>query len=150
MSPHDPPTPYKIEAIGQSGGHCDCCGASTSRVWGHVLESETILALYYFTWTVGQVEHGARLDLIIGPWAEGLEAAYRSHILLDHQIVDGAPQFMVRDADGSMGNLAEHALTRASVIGAPLVGFVFALVDAIYLLDQRIEEIRRWVAHSER
>lgn len=68
-------------------------------------------------------------------------------VALDCRIIEGAPQFMVVDAHGrlpSAEDLAGSALTRSEVIGTPLAPQVFELVDAVYISDPRLEEVRNW------
>ena len=54
---------------------------------------------------------------------------------------------MVVDAQGRLtsdGELADSALKRSEIIATPLAPQVFALVDAIYMGDPRLDEIRTW------
>lgn len=84
---------------------------------------------------------GAHVDLIIGRWGEGAESADRSAVSL---IFHPAPG--VRVIDASERSIARHALVgrglrRDEVIGTPLARDVFALIDAIWLQDDRIAEV---------
>ena len=54
---------------------------------------------------------------------------------------------MVVDAQSrlpSADDFASSTLKRSEVIGTPLAPQVFALVDAIYISDPRLEEVRHW------
>jgi hypothetical protein len=130
----------RIERLGQSGGHCDCCGNESRRVWGLVYEDEVATAAYWMHWTVGRLsDHGANLDLVIGPWGDNALADQRVAVSLRHRELSGeAPALMVIDAAGRpSAALAGNALMRADVVGTPLAETVFGLVDAIYQQDGR-------------
>lgn len=128
--------------MGESGGHCDCCGNESRRVWGMVHDGDATLAAYWMNWTVGHLtDKGANLDLILGRWGDEASADDRVAISMVHrEQPDGAPALMVIDAGDrpvAMSELARTALNRTDVIGTPLAAQAFALVDAIYEQDGR-------------
>jgi hypothetical protein len=138
---------FKVEQTGQSSGHCDCCGTATRRVWGFVSRGGACVAAYFVGWTIGRPEHGAALDLIVGAWGEGAKPENRSAVALEFRVIDGAPQFMVVDAESrptSNSGLVGKALARTDVIGTPLATQVFEIVDAIYLGEDALHDLRRW------
>ncbi len=56
---------------------------------------------------------------------------------------------MVVDSQGrqaARGELASSHLKRSEVIGTPIAPQVFAIIDAIYLGDSRLQEIRNWAS----
>jgi hypothetical protein len=133
---------FVVETLGESSGHCDCCGNESRSVWGLAYEGETARAAYWMHWTVGHLgEPGANLDLVIGCWGDEATADDRVLVsLLHRQQPDGAPALMVIDAadrGAAKGQLARTALARADVVGTPLAAHVFAIVDAIYVQDGR-------------
>ncbi len=133
---------FEVETMGESGGHCDCCGNESRRVWGMVHhQGGPSVAAYFMHWTVGHLsESGANLDLVLGKWGDGADAHDRFGIALVHrQLEDGTPSLMVIDADDRFSNvdLAATALARRDVIDTPLAEQVFSIVDAIYLQDGR-------------
>ena len=133
---------FEIETMGESGGHCDCCGNDSQSVWGMVHQGEATLAAYWMHWTVGHLsEPGANLDLVLGRWGDDATADDRFGVALIHrQKADGTPSLMVIDAADrpmSKGDLATTALSRAEVIGTPIAEQVFSIVDAIYEQDGR-------------
>ena len=138
---------FDVEQSGASGGHCDCCGTTTKRVWGFIQRDGATVAAYFVSWVEQRPDHGAGFDLILGKWGPSATNQDRYAVALDHRIVDRSPQFMVVDAQGrlaSNGDLAAAALKRSEIIGTPLAPQVFALVDAIYLGDARLNELRAW------
>ena len=134
---------FTIHKEGQSTGHCDCCGHATRRVWGFAEQGDTTTAVYFITWTPMHVgESGANLDVIIGRWGEGSSADDRVSVsLLHREQEDGSPSLMVVDSDfATTGEnpLASKGLMREEVIGTPLATQLFAMIDAIYLQDDRL------------
>jgi hypothetical protein len=128
--------------MGESGGHCDCCGNESRCVWGTVSDGDVTRAAYWMHWTVGHLsDPGANLDLVIGTWGDGATVDDRFSVALVHrEQPDGGPALMVinsADRPASKRELAVTALAREDVIGTPLAAQVFALVDAIYEQDGR-------------
>jgi hypothetical protein len=131
-----------VEKMGESSGHCDCCGNESRCVWGMVHQGDAALAAYWMNWTVDHLsESGANLDLILGRWGDDTSADDRVLVsLLHRQQSDGSPALMVIDAadrPAARGELARAALARADVIETPLAAQLFAIVDAIYEQDGR-------------
>jgi hypothetical protein len=137
----------EIEPTGESTGYCDCCGSTTKRVWGFAYRDGGAVGAYFLGWAERRPDHGASIELILGNWGETATRQERYVIALDCRIAEASPQFMLVDAEGrlpSADDLASVALKRSEVVGTPLAPQVFALVDAIYLSDPRIEEVRNW------
>lgn len=122
---------------------CACCGMWTLHVQGHVLEGEATLAAYSVHWTAGNLSHPPIFDLIIGSWGEGTGAEQRLGVSLKYRAGQG---FMVIDSDDrpfSKGTpLFSHPLKRSEVIGTEMAAVVFKIVDAIWLQDGRLLELR--------
>jgi len=135
----------RVEPQSLNDGQCDCCGNITRTVNGFISTPEFTVAAYFVSWTVGAVpSHGANFDFIIGRWGEGALPNDRAAVALELRIIDGRPQFMVRDAAGrpaASSNLVARALRRTEVIDTPLAQRVFDLVDAVWLQDSRIAEV---------
>jgi hypothetical protein len=53
------------------------------KVWGFLIEAGVTAAVYYVHWTLGRLDHGANVDLIIGRWGSQSTSADRSVALLD-------------------------------------------------------------------
>jgi hypothetical protein len=133
---------FTVEEMGESGGHCDCCGNDSRCVWGMVHDGDATVAAYWMHWTVGHLsDPGANLDLILGRWGDETSAEDRVLVsLLHRQQPDGSPALMVIDAaerPRAKGDLARNALARTDVVGTALAAQVFALVDAVYEQDGR-------------
>jgi hypothetical protein len=139
--------PLRIEPTGAKDfGPCECCHRDTRRVWGYVHGVGRIEAAYFVEWTLGGVrEHGAHFDLIVGRWGEGAERAERVAVALELRVLDSGPAFMVIDAARrafSRSDLVGRALSREEVVGTPLARHVFDIVDAVWLQDRRVVELR--------
>jgi hypothetical protein len=140
---------FEIEESGAIGGHCECCGTTTKRVWGVVRRNGEPVGAYFVAWTQGKPDHGATFDLILGKWGNSAAKDDRYSVALDYRLIDGAPQFMVVDAlyrATSGSPLVGTAFKRSDVIGTPLAPQVFAVVDAVYMSDSA-GEVRDWTEH---
>jgi hypothetical protein len=140
---------FEIEESGTTGGHCDCCGSTTKRVWGFVRRAGEPIGAYFVAWTHDKPDHGAKFDLILGKWGDSASKRDRYSAALDFRLVQGAPQFIVVDAENratSESPLVGTALKRTEVIGTPIAAQVFAVVDAVYMSDG-VGDVRSWSEH---
>ena len=132
------------KGIEQPPTRCDCCGRATRALNGYASDELGALATYLVRWTDGHVlENGANFDFIIGEWG-GAPASNRVAVSVQYRILDSGPAFMIIDATDrgiSTSPMVGESLTRAEVIGTPLAKEVFAIVDAIWLQDERIRDL---------
>lgn len=139
---------YVIEPTGSRDfGPCECCGNMSRTVWGMVRKGDVDKAAYFVQWTQGSRKHGANFDLVIGRWGKGSGIADRASVALLYRADVDQPGFMIIDAAGrpaSDGTLSAKALSRDELVNSTLKAPVFAIVDAIFLQDKRIDEIRGW------
>jgi hypothetical protein len=138
---------FTIEPTGTSDhGPCECCGNRSRTVWGTVHSGQSARAVYYVYWTLTRVrDHGANFDFVLGKWGHGATPADRQIVSVAFRVIDGAPSFMVIDAEdrpvAKSDALATCALRRDQVIGTSLAAEVFAMLDAIWIADARIAEL---------
>ena len=127
-------------------GPCECCGDVSLLASGLVRSDEEPYAIYQVHWTKNQiVKHGAEVYIILGQFGEGTTAADKFAVALHFFVEDHRHGFMVVDADQT--SIASHplvgrALPRSSVIDTALAEQVFELVDAIWLDDENIADVR--------
>ncbi len=133
---------YELEQDGISHALCDCCGNSTTRIWGWLHTLDATVAAYYVTWTDGKPDHGASVEIIFGEWGEGADSTRRTYALIRYDQLAAHGSFMVQDATDDMLTLAAHKLARLDVIGTPLAPHIFSMLDAIWLGDNRLLELR--------
>jgi hypothetical protein len=135
----------RIEPTGAKEHGCSCCGAVSRTVWGFVHDGAATLAAYFVSWVPGKQEHDASFDLIVGRWGDETSAQDRRAVSLRYRASAGS--FMVVDAASRPVNnptVAATALLREDVVDQPIARQVFAITDAIFEKEERIEEIRRW------
>jgi len=116
-------------------------------VWGFVHSPEATLAAYFVQWTLGSPNDGAHFDLIIGKWGDKTTSKDRQVTSVEYRVVDKQPGFMVIDATTrpiADNSLANTALRRDQVIDKPIAQDIFAIVDAVFMKEERIEEVRNW------
>jgi len=128
-------------------GPCECCGNVTRRVWGYVHRGATTEAAYFVEWISGSVDrHGAHFDLIIGQWGDAAKPSDRVAVSLAFRRIPAGPEFMVIDAgdrDFASSELVGRCPSREEVLAGPLAAIAFAIVDAVWLQDERIGELIR-------
>ena len=139
------PAPITSQFWNESTGHCDCCGRTSKTIWGDLSDQSGSLAVYFVQWTVSAPEHDPIIDLIIGPWGEGSEPAARVLVSLAYRPSTRGGSFMVVDAVGRRADdrkICGRALSRHEVINTLLAEQAFSLVDALWLTEPRIAEVR--------
>jgi hypothetical protein len=132
------------QGVEHPAAHCDCCGRATRSITGYAYDEHGAFAAYFVRWTDGHVlENGATFDFIIGKWGDA-PSSERDAVSLEFRITEDGPQFMVvgaSDRSVSQSELVGRSLSREEVIGTPLAQQVFAIVDAIWLQDDRIADL---------
>ncbi len=127
-------------------GPCACCSNATRRVWGFAHRGDTPEAAYFVEWVAGAVlRHGANFDLILDAWSDGTTASDRAAVALEFRQTERGPEFMVIDAEGrppASSELVGRALGRVEVLETPMAARAFAIVDAIWVQDNRIGELQ--------
>lgn len=138
---------YRVEANGAiTSSFCDCCGTVTRRFSGIVHADDATLAAYSVVWTAAHQDRLAYVDLVLGQWGEPASNADRFAVLLECNLGDGNLPVRVIDAVPDRTKaLASRHLRREEVIGQPLAQEVFAIIDAIWLQDPHIEELRHMI-----
>lgn len=138
-----PPEPTNTKATfwNESRRFCDCCGNATRTIWGDLANDERTLAIYYVKWTAGSNEHWPNFDLILGRWGDGTDPSDRMLVSLAYHPIRN--EFMVIDGRGAnYTKVCARALTRKEVIGTPLETEIFTLIDALWLTEPRLAQIR--------
>lgn len=137
--------PIRTSFWNGTSGHCDCCGHASQTIWGGLAGDDGPLAAWFAGWTVGRPDHMPTIDLVLGPWGEGTRALDRVLVSLRYRPAQGGGALMVVDAAGGARDrrdLCGRALARNEVVGTPLAGQVFALIDALWLTEPRMAAVR--------
>lgn len=124
---------------------CECCGQTTHGVSGWIEDSDKTLAAYLIHWTQSSKEHDANFDIIFGKWGDLATPKDRSVASFAYRRTENS--FMVIDSGtrpaGQAKEVASFPLARDEIVGTPLASYLFSLLDAIWLQDARITDIRR-------
>jgi len=137
--------------LNETSSTCECCGRVSKTICGDVSIAAKTLAIYYVQWTVGSAEHFPKIDLVLGPWGAGADPSERVLISLVYDSGQDGGGFTVIDSEARPANSRElcgRALKREEVIGTPFAQEAFQLVDAIWLHDPRIDEVRNLNSHA--
>jgi hypothetical protein len=137
----------QIEQDGKSGGVCECCGNESSTVWGYVYSDGEPFASYFVHWTRNKPDHFPNFDIIFGTWGDpSINDRKLASWIFNPSQEDGG--FMVVDSGDreiSNSDLVSESLTREQVVGdANYMEIITSIIDAIWLQDERIDEIRAW------
>jgi len=139
---------YEVEALGETMGACECCGAARRAIWGvvHLAGAETV-ASYFVTWVPERAlaEHAAHMDMIVGAWGEGTGAAERVAVSLVYREEAGSGEMgarRVQVVDAGSRKIAQNPLVGAAlgpddVIGSPVATTAFGIFDAVVTQDAR-------------
>ena len=121
-------------------GPCDCCGTFSRTVWGYVHHDNLARAAYFVRWAEGHPEHGATFLFSVGRWGDGAAATDRVAVALSCTIGGDRPSFMVVDATSSpwKEEFLGRPLQGSEVIGTPLAGEIFGMVDQVLAQDSRV------------
>lgn len=139
-----PQAKFVVEPWDENSTPCACCGNMSRVVWGGIATKKSTVAAYYLQWTVDAPQHDANIDLILGNMDDDSTPNERVLVSLLYR---AAPSGGVMVIDGTGRpvddrEICRQAMKREEVIGTPLAADVFALVDAIWLQDPRIDELR--------
>ncbi|KWO13269.1 hypothetical protein WM26_14175 [Burkholderia cepacia] len=101
--------------------------------------------VYFIQWAPGRPDHPPIIDLVLGDWGESAGPADRVLVSLIHIPREGGgPVAIVNAAERGVdiSDLFEFALAREQVIGTPLAPLVFQMIDALWITDPRIADVK--------
>lgn len=136
---------FLVTPWSESEATCDCCGRKTKTIWGELCGGNNTLAVYYVSWTRNAPDHNPNIDLIVGAWGQDSDASKRLLVCLCYKPAREGGSFMVVDSGPRLANKRDvcgKGLRRAEVVGTPLADQIFSFVDAIWLMDPRLAEVR--------
>ena len=143
---------YSVEPGGaQEGPRCACCGNVSASVTGFIYKDDVAEAAYFVHWTKDSPRHPPNFDLIIGPWGDGADGRSRVLVAITYDASVSGGGFMVIDSStrpAASSELMGRALEREAVIGKPIATTAFGMIDAIWLNDPRIDNIRGFSKHA--
>ncbi|MDP2605701.1 MAG: hypothetical protein Q8S00_24420 [Deltaproteobacteria bacterium] len=135
----------KATPLKESSTTCECCGKISRIICGEVSVGDKTLTIYYVQWIVDATEHQPNIDLVLGPWGADADPGERVLISLAYDARPGGGGFTLIDSETRPANsraLCGRALKREEVIGTLFAQEAFQLVDAIWLHDPRILELK--------
>lgn len=139
-------TPITVEPWQQSEFACECCGERSHTIRGELRDGRgATLAVYLAGWTENPAEHpDIYLALSLGPWGEDTSGDDRVNIPIV-AFHDGATwQFGAND-HGRLDDdptLLGRRLGRDEILAHPRLAEIWALSDALWLGDPRLDEAR--------
>ncbi|SPV20024.1 Uncharacterised protein [Burkholderia cepacia] len=125
--------------------NCACCGSKTRRITGELHQDDSVAGVYFIQWAPGRPDHPPIIDLVLGDWGESAGPADRVLVSLIYIPREGGgPVSVVNAAERGVdiSDLFEFALAREQVIGTPLAPLVFQMIDALWITDPRIADVK--------
>ncbi|RAQ04258.1 hypothetical protein DPR02_26770 [Burkholderia cepacia] len=129
----------------ESTFNCACCGGETRRITGELHQDDSVVGVYFVQWATGRPDHPPIIDLVLGDWGESAGPADRVLVSLIYIPREGGgPVSIVNAAERrvDISDLFEFALAREQVIGTPLAPLVFQMIDALWITDPRIADVK--------
>ena len=138
----------RIEPAGESDPtYCECCGNESRSVWGYVYRGSDALAAYFVQWTRGSAEHSPNFDFLVGTWGDDSVNDKKLIAWVFDPTHEARGSFMAIDAatrPAAKSSLCSQALSREQVLfDASIVDLSKKMIDAVWLGDARIEEVKR-------
>ncbi|WP_423762674.1 hypothetical protein [Burkholderia sp. NLJ2] len=125
--------------------NCTCCGHETRRITGELHQDNSVVGVYFVQWAIGRPDHPPTIDLVLGDWGESAGPADRVLVSLIYMPRKrGGAVSIVNAAERGVdiSTLFEFALAREQVIGTPLAPLVFQIIDALWITEPRIAEVK--------
>lgn len=139
----------RVEPAGESWPTvCDCCGNETRTVWGYVYKLNVPLAAYYVQWTSNNKEHYPNFDFLVGTWGDDSVRDKKLISFVYNATPKDGGSFMAIDSSGrpaARSDLCSVALNRDDIVNnVDLMGVATNMIDAVWVGDPRIDEIRNF------
>ena len=138
----------RIEPAGENAPtYCECCGNESRSIWGYVYRGQNALAAYFVQWTRGSAKHSPNFDFLVGTWGDDSVPDKKLISWVFHPTHEAGGSFMAVDAatrPAAQSSLCSQALSREQVVlDSELVELSTKLIDAVWLGDSRVEEVKR-------
>ncbi len=134
-----------VNPVGESTDVCNCCGKPSNTLWGYIDIHDQTVAAYFVHWTVGSEPPSVNFDIIVGSCEDDADPRDRRLISLLFEQSGSGGRLTFIDGSSRPANdpeLCAGALTPSEVVGTPLAKEVSEYVDAIWLQDHRLSEVR--------
>jgi hypothetical protein len=119
---------------------CDCCGATTQRLWGWVDEGDATRCAYFVQWAAEGGDYPPPVTLGHGDWGEGTIADDRASIYAE--LGESGVQLVDHPATGASDSesaLLCHAVPASGVEKDPRASEISETFDFILRCDDRIQ-----------
>ncbi|MGD1924234.1 MAG: hypothetical protein ACFB03_08590 [Paracoccaceae bacterium] len=129
-----------IEELEAEETLCDCCGQTTTSLQGDLLVEDGWIGFYFVNFTRAHLEHSPNFRVGLGNWSE--EADTRDRWIFSADYHPNLNAFTILDHLGETTTVDAVHLSREDIVGQPFSHEAFALLDAIYLKESRLEFLR--------
>ena len=119
---------------------CDCCGSTSQLIRGDLETGGNWLAFYTCRWTPAHPDKGVEFRLGTGNWSENTPKPERWMFGATYSREHNG--FMLDDLSGPDAYPMAVALDRDDILGTSFAAEAFAMLDAIFVKDKRLQEFR--------
>lgn len=117
---------------------CDCCGKTTIEYRGDLYHKEDWMAFYWVRMSEAHPEALPTFHIGTGNWAQGAKKDKRWIFGSEYDIKSQGFRIM----DLAKGSDLATWLDRKDVIGTDFAQQAFSMLDAIFMRDERLKDLR--------
>ena len=119
---------------------CECCGGTTLTIEGDLFHAKEWLSFYMVRQSPNHPEAYPVFRFGIGDWSEDAQSDARWIFEAEHDpVLEG---FRILDMSGYVEGLTYTPLCREDIIGTPYAETIFAMLDAVFMKEPRLEDLR--------
>ena len=119
---------------------CACCGNTTAMLQGDLYAEEDWLGFYYIWLTPKCVERPPLFRLGTGDWSD--EAPTEERWIFEVEYYSQTNSFMIGNVSERCLKVRATCLDRADIVGTAFASEAFAMIDAVFMKENRLESIR--------
>jgi len=119
---------------------CACCGNTTNEVHGTLENDGEWLGHYMCRWSMQHPEKGVIFQIGLGDWRDQAPADARWMFGATYSTETAG--FRLDDLRRNDGGTDATLLDRSDIIDTPFAQEAFAMLDAVFMKDPRLAEVR--------
>lgn len=121
---------------------CDCCGKNTVQINGDIEDAKgQWIAFYWVRYAEGHPELDPVFRFGTGNWSEEATAEQRWCFGLAYNKDSGGARLL--DLSSERGDVKAIYLDRDDILGSSFAAEAFAMWDAVFMKDSRLDDLRK-------
>jgi len=131
-----------VEGSKEERTPCECCGKWTIEVRGDLLKSNEWIAFYWVRFAQGHPESSPTIHCGTGDWSESAADDQRWLFGVEYNLEAKGFHLLDLRIDHEQALPNYTALNRDEILGTQFAQDAFAMIDAIWMKDPHLEELR--------